>query len=433
MYHIFHKKNKTTFLIPVFTAVLFLAGSTISNASIIDTIKDKIKTKTEELEQLRKDIFKVQATVDTTQKQAQTLQGDIKSLDTTRSKLLGDIKSTESTISKTERTIGTLLSEIEKIQDTIEDKQTLIRSIIKSQRNEDNLSLLEHLLSDESLSDVTLYLDQSAKLNDSLKNEVLKLRSINEELVYKKSTTETKKEDLKKLKSNLSGQEKSVAQTKLEKDKLLLATKNQEAEYKKLLAEKQMLAAEFEKQLFSFESELKLAVDPSKLPTAKGGVLSWPLSSVFFTQYFGSTVAAKKLYTSGSHNGVDFRAADGTAVKASLSGSVWATGNTDARKGCYSYGKWILIKHSNGLSTLYAHLSSISVNQGADVVTGDIIGYSGRTGYVTGPHLHLTVLATEGTQLYTFTPDRSTNCVGMTIPVADPKAYLDPMVYLPTL
>ena len=75
------------------------------------------------------------------------------------------------------------------------------------------------------------------------------------------------------------------------------------------------------------------------------------------------------------------------------------TGNTDEPRGCYSYGKWILIKHENGLSTLYAHLSLIKVNAGETVNTGDIIGYSGNTGYSTGPHLHLTVYATQGVKI----------------------------------
>ena len=89
------------------------------------------------------------------------------------------------------------------------------------------------------------------------------------------------------------------------------------------------------------------------------------------------------------------------------------------------------MKHTNGLSTLYAHLSSISVSQGQTVVTGDIIGYSGRTGYVTGPHLHLTVLASEGVRVMPIPAGKTRNCTGVTIPLADTKAFLDPLLYLP--
>jgi murein DD-endopeptidase MepM/ murein hydrolase activator NlpD len=114
---------------------------------------------------------------------------------------------------------------------------------------------------------------------------------------------------------------------------------------------------------------------------------------------------------------------------AAMSGKIIGISNTDLVPGCYSYGQWIMIKHPNGLSTLYAHLSVESVAVGDTVATGQIIGYSGNTGYTTGPHLHFGVYASDGVQIKKF--DTSINCKGATIPVADFKAYLNPLSYLP--
>ncbi|MEK9183687.1 MAG: M23 family metallopeptidase, partial [Patescibacteria group bacterium] len=111
-----------------------------------------------------------------------------------------------------------------------------------------------------------------------------------------------------------------------------------------------------------------------------------------------------------------------------LSGVVEDIGNTDTIKGCYSYGKWALIRHSNGLSTLYAHLSLIKVKKGQNVAMGETVGYSGSTGYATGPHLHFTVYATQGVKVIKF--ENSVNCRNAVIPVADKKAYLNPLSYL---
>ena len=69
-------------------------------------------------------------------------------------------------------------------------------------------------------------------------------------------------------------------------------------------------------------------------------------------------------------------------------GTVLGTGNTDAIKGCYSFGRWVLIQHDNGLSTIYAHLATMLVSKGDAVSTGQLIGYSDTTGYAVGPHLH---------------------------------------------
>jgi murein DD-endopeptidase MepM/ murein hydrolase activator NlpD len=78
---------------------------------------------------------------------------------------------------------------------------------------------------------------------------------------------------------------------------------------------------------------------------------------------------------------------------------------------------------------MYAHLSSFAVAKGDIVKSGQVIGYSGNTGYSTGPHLHFTVYASQGVKVMQYTS--SVSCKHATIPIADPKAYLDPMLYLP--
>jgi murein DD-endopeptidase MepM/ murein hydrolase activator NlpD len=155
------------------------------------------------------------------------------------------------------------------------------------------------------------------------------------------------------------------------------------------------------------------------------------LGKVIITQYFGNTEFATKnaqIYNGKGHTGVDFGASVGTPVKAAMDGIVTGVGNTDLVRTCYSYGKWIFIKHPNGLSTLYAHLSNQTVQDGQTVSTGQTIGYSGNTGYSTGPHLHFGVYATQGVRVTSF--DNSINCKGVVLPLADPKAYLNPLSFL---
>jgi len=82
------------------------------------------------------------------------------------------------------------------------------------------------------------------------------------------------------------------------------------------------------------------------------------------------------------HPGVDFRASIGTPVLASLDGVVSVVGED------WLHGKYIILSHSNGYRSLYAHLNSFSVREGDRVARGRKIGESGNTGYSTGPHLH---------------------------------------------
>ncbi len=108
------------------------------------------------------------------------------------------------------------------------------------------------------------------------------------------------------------------------------------------------------------------------------------------------------------------------------------TGNTDAVPGCYSFGKWVLIKHNNGLATLYAHLSSIGVTKGQTLATGDVVGNSGMTGYATGPHLHFAVYASQAVSIMSLAEYRGATspCATAKMPVAPKEAYLNPMSYL---
>src|SRR5699024_6866088 len=88
------------------------------------------------------------------------------------------------------------------------------------------------------------------------------------------------------------------------------------------------------------------------------------------------------------HAGIDFGTPIGTPVKASASGSVRTTGTMSG------YGTTIMVDHYvNGqvYTTLYAHLSSISVSPGQTVKQGQVIGNTGNTGRSTGPHLHFEI------------------------------------------
>ncbi|MFJ9640291.1 M23 family metallopeptidase [Streptomyces sp. NPDC101178] len=88
------------------------------------------------------------------------------------------------------------------------------------------------------------------------------------------------------------------------------------------------------------------------------------------------------LWSSGSHSGVDFRAASGSSVVAVGAGTVVEAGWGGA------YGNNIVLRMTDGTYTQYGHLSSIGVSVGQSVTSGQQIGLSGSTGNSTGPHLH---------------------------------------------
>ncbi|KKW46945.1 MAG: Peptidase M23 [Parcubacteria group bacterium GW2011_GWB1_57_6] len=94
--------------------------------------------------------------------------------------------------------------------------------------------------------------------------------------------------------------------------------------------------------------------------------------------------------TQGLHgwNGIDFGAPRGTPIRAAADGTVII-----ARAGGWNggYGNYIVLQHANGTQTLYSHNSSNAVGMGQAVTQGQVIGYVGATGRVTGTHLHFEV------------------------------------------
>jgi murein DD-endopeptidase MepM/ murein hydrolase activator NlpD len=85
------------------------------------------------------------------------------------------------------------------------------------------------------------------------------------------------------------------------------------------------------------------------------------------------------------HPGVDIAVGPGTPIKAAASGTVIYAGWMEG------YGNFVVIDHGNHLATAYAHQSTIAVANGVSVAQGQVIGYSGCTGYCFGPHLHFEV------------------------------------------
>ena len=129
-----------------------------------------------------------------------------------------------------------------------------------------------------------------------------------------------------------------------------------------------------------------MSPDSTRIPT---GTLQWPLPVAgTITSQFGHRVDPITGEVS-SHTGTDIACAEGTPILAAADGIVTVANGLDSWGG--SYGYYIQIDHGGGMETLYAHCSSICVTTGQQVQAGQVIGYVGHTGRVTGNHLHLEV------------------------------------------
>ncbi len=415
-----------------------LSFGPLASASDTSALSAQIETVRKEREALLSEQARLQAELEKTTAEGKNLGSAVKSLDATKKKIANDIKITQSKINSANLNIQVLQNNVNAAERDISTHHSAISTALQRLSEYDERPLWLDILASTSFSEIWSDKSQLASLNDDLEGEVDDLRETKEVLTQEKEKKERVKEQAETLAKELSGQKSVVEESQKAKEKLLAETKSKEALYQQLLAENRAKEKQFEDDLFRLESELKITLDPALIPTARTGVLSWPVDKVRITTRFGTVSgAALRIYASGSHNGVDFGVPQGTPVKSVMSGVVQGTGNTDEQKGCGSYGRWILVKHPNGLSSIYGHLSASLVQTGQAVQTGQVIGYSGGTpgvfgsGYSTGPHLHLGLFASQGVIVRQFTESRG--CKQVIVPIADVRAYLDPLAYLPSL
>jgi len=417
-----------TFVSAIVGFLFFLSGYT-AIASRINELQTQITEKSGEIQSIEEDIARYQKELAALGSQKQTLEGEIRRLDLSRKKLSADISITERQISKTADTIEKIEIEIASANDGIAQSKSVLADTIQRINEIESRSLVEVVLATDTIADAWATIDGLQQFQQGINANMRTLVAFKEDLQKKKAEREAERGNLVAYKSKLGDQRYIIDQNRREQNNLLAETENKESNFAAQLALKQKLKEQFESEILSLESELRIAIDPTALPPKGAGVLRWPLASVFITQHFGNTEFAQNGgYNGKGHNGIDFRASIGTEVYAAARGKVVGTGNTDLIPQCYSYGKWVLVEHYNGLSTLYAHLSLIKVEAGQELATGDIVGYSGKTGYSTGPHLHFGVYATQGVRVQKF--DNSKNCKNAIIPIAPLNAYLDPESYL---
>lgn len=405
----------------------------------LQRLTNQITDQQKRLKELDAEIEAQKKIVDQTSGQANTLSNKVKQLEASRNKLQADINKTQSQIENAELVLDKINLEITDKQRKINLSLQAISELIKKTDELEKVSGVERFLLYDSISDFWSEFENSTKIQNTLQSEIEVLLGISEELRTQEQLKIAEKEELSQFQVELSGEQEAIQSTKAQQEKLLRETKNKEAEYQKILNQKLAEKKAFEQLLLEIESQIKLLIDPNSFPTAGKGVLSWPVDNVIITQQFGGSQFAKNnpgIYGRAFHPGTDFGVPIGTKVKSVADGVVQALGNTDAYPGCNAWGKWILVKHDNGLTSLYAHNSSILASVGQRVTRGSNIALSGNTGYSTGPHLHLTLYASQGVQVGKYSSYKSgsgCSATDATGPFADLDAYLDPMSYLPAL
>jgi murein DD-endopeptidase MepM/ murein hydrolase activator NlpD len=177
------------------------------------------------------------------------------------------------------------------------------------------------------------------------------------------------------LRGELLSNRSRLASVRSSKSRALVVTKSQvqdEIEESRAL---EAASAQLAAKLRAAAAQAPSTSSSSGAPSSAGFI--WPVSGPI-TSPFGMRWGTL-------HPGIDIGVPSGTPIHAAASGTViwcgWMSG----------YGNLVMIDHHNGLATLYGHQTQVAVGCGQEVSQGQVVGYSGCTGFCTGPHVHFEV------------------------------------------
>lgn len=412
----FFRNRKLSFVLSLVLIFSILTCYSVSANTTIDEYKDKISEYEEKIDEaqgkidaLKGDISQVQTYIEELDKQVAMYQeqidvynGQIGAYQDTIDDYEAQNEELEAKIEELNKQIDECNAQIDEMNAQIDDKYDELKELIRTNYINGETSAIEVLLLSDDFSDyltkvqfVSSLADYEKGLIDGINDDIAKIDATLAQIDKDKATIreiqadiDAKIKEIEKLQDAVEENKSKVQanqdiiQAKVDENSNYLASLNNEsAEYKAMIEEYEAAIAQFDRQIQQMlqsngSSGTGTLTNSSGLicPLQYSGVY---VSSPFYRNSDGSYHGALDLCTYGGTYGKNISAAEsGKVITASYH---------------WSYGNYVVIDHGNGLSTLYAHCSSLAVSSGQSVSKGQTIAYVGSTGNSSGPHLHFEV------------------------------------------
>ncbi len=218
------------------------------NVVAIDEQQAKLEA---DLSVLEKEIAEKEALLKNQKNQTGSLKKDISVLTTQIAKAKLNIQAKNLTIAKLKKDITVKIGTIGKLEDQISTNQDYIGESLRKVRESDDFSFVEMSFGASTISDFYIDVDSMAQLEGSLQEHIADITKT-KELTQKEKESLSKKQDAEAdAKAVLENAKKKTEQNEKEKNKLLSISKNQEAEYQKIIKEREKKAAEIRAALFA--------------------------------------------------------------------------------------------------------------------------------------------------------------------------------------
>ncbi|MCW1892619.1 MAG: peptidoglycan DD-metalloendopeptidase family protein [Candidatus Uhrbacteria bacterium] len=386
----FFRSSIALSFVAIFSFICF-APQTVIAQQDVDDLNDAIKNKQTQVKEIDSLIKSYKSKIAERQTEAVSLENQIALLE-------NRVKEKELAIDRTRIEIESLTLEVELIEKDIAAKsvrlqkqKALTAQLIRDIHQADDVTPFDVFLTQPSLSEFFASLENLKKLNRDLGHTVAQTKTLKADLEARAVEKADKQARAEEERRNLKKEMLSLEAEKNFKESLIAQTKENEQEFQRILYELRQQQASTSDEVVNLENRLREQLRSVDDALARGNAaLSWPVDPVtgITAIFHDPTYPFRNLF---EHPGTDIRVAVGTPVKAAGGGYVaW---NKTGRM----YGNYLMLVHTGGLATVYAHLSKFIAKPDTFVERGDTIALSGGAagmqgaGLSTGAHLHFEV------------------------------------------
>ena len=388
-----------------------------------DTAAERLGTLTSQREGLQKNINELEEKIKEYQKELGAKRGEAASLKNEIARINTQIKTLDLEIRKTENQIYITSLNIQETQESIEKtissiagKREVLAGLLREIYKISNQGVLEKILLYSSLSEMLGQIQYLDTVQNKIGETLQAAEELKVDLDQQESDLKANKRQLEVKNAELEAKKSGQQTQKNRRDAVLKTTKGEETKYQQLLSQAEQEQATFLKELAKIEEQILIQknfasyFEAGTIPKPGTKLFTWPEDNPRLTQGYGMTSFAKKgVYGGQGHNGIDLAHGIGTPIKAAAGGALIAKGEQVCqdyiKPSCNAYwGNWAAIQHPGGLVTLYAHMTKPSLKSLGELVeAGEVIGYEGASGNITGTHLHFSIY----TEFFTFRDPRT--------------------------
>jgi murein DD-endopeptidase MepM/ murein hydrolase activator NlpD len=359
----------------------------------LSDLDKQIDAKKKDVAELQKKSEALKKQIEAAQNKALSLENELAILSNKIAKIKLDIEAAQKKIEEIDLEIKNLEIQIAEKETNINKNKERISEFLRLIYRNDQKSYLTILASNKSFSE---FFDQAKyieELQANLQGVLNQVQDLKTEMESKKTDKENKKQEQEKLKNDLTKLQSSLEEQMVAKEVLLDQTFSSERKFQNFLLQSKYEEEQINSEIYSLEKSIRKKLEESDNAFSKGEsgsvVLSWPVdpSRGITATFHDPDYPFRYIF---EHPAIDIRASQGTPIAAPAPGYVARVKNGGARG--YSY---VMLIHSNGISTVFGHVSKINVQEDTYVIRGQIIGLSGGMPgtpgagrLTTGPHLH---------------------------------------------